>query len=70
MRYFNLFSNILITRGAGRILISDLQRNESELHTLELHEIIEELKTNAIEEVLGFYEDESREIAHCLKFFE
>lgn len=63
MRYFNLFSNILITRGAGRILISDLQRNVSELQAFELHEFIEELKTNAIEEVLGFYEDESREIA-------
>lgn len=63
MRYFNLFSDILITKGAGRILISDLQRNVSELHSLELYEIIEELKTNAIEDVLGFYGEESREIA-------
>lgn len=63
MRYFNLFSDILITKGASRILISDLQRNVSELHSLELHEFIEELKTSAIEEVLGFYDDESKEIA-------
>jgi len=60
MRYFNLFSNILITKGASRILISDLQRNVSELYSLELNEIIEELKINAIETVLSFYDDESK----------
>ena len=60
MRYFNLFSDILITKGARRILISDLQRNVSELYPLELNEIIEELKINAIETVLSFYDDESK----------
>lgn len=62
MKYFNLFSDILITKGANRILISDLQRNVSELQPLELLEIIEELKTKSIEETLEAYEDESKEI--------
>lgn len=60
MRYFNLYSNILITPGANRILISDLQRNESELHALELYDLIEELKKHTIEEVFDFYDEESR----------
>lgn len=62
MKHFNLFSNILITRGAGRILISDLQRNTSELYPLEFYDIIEELKINSIDEVLSEYDDESKEI--------
>ena len=63
MRYFNLYSSILITKGANRILVSDLQRNNSELQSLELSEIIDEFKTNSIEEVFAFYDDESKEIA-------
>lgn len=47
MRYFNLFSNIFVTKGTTRILISDLQRNTSELMPLELDEIIEEVKINS-----------------------
>ncbi|PXW12559.1 SPASM domain peptide maturase of grasp-with-spasm system [Chryseobacterium sp. CBTAP 102] len=62
MKYFNLFSNILITKGSTRILISDLQRNVSELYPLELYGIIEELKINSIDEVLSEYDDESKEI--------
>ncbi|WP_277115207.1 grasp-with-spasm system SPASM domain peptide maturase [Chryseobacterium sp.] len=62
MKHFNLFSNILITRGAGRILISDLQRNTSELYPLEFYDIIEELKIKSIDEVLSEYDDESKEI--------
>ncbi|MFP3833420.1 grasp-with-spasm system SPASM domain peptide maturase [Chryseobacterium sp. SIMBA_028] len=63
MKYFNLFSTLLITKGAGRILISDLQRNVSELYPLELNEMIEELKHLSIEEVLGMYDKESKKIA-------
>jgi len=63
MRYFNLFSDILITKGVNRILISDLQRNRSELQSLELNTIVEELKSNSIEEVFAFYDEESKEIA-------
>lgn len=62
MKYFNLFSDILITKGINRILISDLQRNNSELQSLELYNIIEEFKSHAIEEVLAFYDEESQEI--------
>lgn len=62
MKYFNLFSNILITKGAGRILISDLQRNLSDLYPLELYDIIEELKNNSIEDILSQYDNESKEI--------
>jgi len=62
MRYFNLFSDILITKGVNRILISDLQRNSSELQSLELNNIVEELKSNSIEEVFAFYDEESKEI--------
>ncbi|THV62071.1 grasp-with-spasm system SPASM domain peptide maturase [Chryseobacterium candidae] len=62
MKHFNLFSNILITRGAGRILISDLQRNTSELYPLEFYDIIEELKIKSIDEVLSEYDYESKEI--------
>jgi len=62
MKYFNLFSDILITKGVNRILISDLQRNNSELQSLELYNIVEELKSNSIEEVFAFYDEESKEI--------
>ena len=62
MRYFNLFSNILTVKGATRVLISDLQRNTSELYPFELYELIEELKINSIEDILNNYDDESKEI--------
>ncbi|MBO9694423.1 grasp-with-spasm system SPASM domain peptide maturase [Chryseobacterium sp.] len=64
MNYFNLFSNILITKGPTRILISDLQRNVSELYPLELYEVIEELKKKSVEEILNDYHEESRPIVH------
>ncbi|MEN2435778.1 grasp-with-spasm system SPASM domain peptide maturase [Weeksellaceae bacterium A-14] len=60
MTYFNLFSNIKIVKGISRILISDLQRNISELMPLEFADLIEELKTHSIEEVFGFYDEESQ----------
>jgi len=60
MKYFNLFSNILITKGVTRILISDLQRNTSELYPLELDDLIKELKTASVEEVLKDYDQESQ----------
>ncbi|PTT31706.1 grasp-with-spasm system SPASM domain peptide maturase, partial [Chryseobacterium sp. HMWF028] len=50
------------TKGATRILISDLQRNTSELYPLELYEVIVELKTHSIEDMLKNYDEESREI--------
>jgi len=62
MKYFNLYSNILLTQGANRMLISDLQRRQSEVQSLELYDIIEELKANSIEEVFGFYDDVSKEM--------
>ena len=63
MRYFNLYSNILITKGANRILISDLQRNNSELQSSELYDIIEELKSHSIEALLEFYDEDAKPIA-------
>jgi len=62
MKYFNLFSTILITKGTTRILISDLQRNVSELYPLELHEIIVGLKSHSIEDIMANYDEESKEI--------
>ncbi|MGE8554129.1 MAG: grasp-with-spasm system SPASM domain peptide maturase [Chryseobacterium jejuense] len=62
MKYFNLFSNIMIAKGATRILISDLQRNISELYPLELYALIEDLKTCSIENILMSYDHESKEI--------
>ncbi|BAP30172.1 uncharacterized protein CHSO_1135 [Chryseobacterium sp. StRB126] len=62
MRYFNIFSTILITKGANRILVSDLQRNTSELYPLEFYDLIEELKKNSIEEILETYDKESQDI--------
>lgn len=62
MKYFNLFSNTLVTKGASRILISDLQRNVSEVYPLEFNDVIEELKINSIEDILSQYDDESKEI--------
>ncbi|KFE97279.1 grasp-with-spasm system SPASM domain peptide maturase [Chryseobacterium luteum] len=62
MKYFNLFSNTLVTKGASRILISDLQRNLSEIYPLEFNDVIEELKINSIEDILSQYDDESKEI--------
>lgn len=58
MNYFNLFSNILVTKGVKRILISDLQRDKSELFPLELYDIIEELRNESIEEVITSYDSE------------
>lgn len=62
MNYFNLYSNILLTKGANRMLISDLQRRQSEIQALELYDIIEEFKTNSVEEVFSFYDDDSKEM--------
>lgn len=64
MKYFNLYSNILITKGVTRILVSDLQRNFSELYPLELYDIIEDLKRNSIENLLTNYDEESKEIVN------
>ncbi|WP_347220037.1 grasp-with-spasm system SPASM domain peptide maturase [Chryseobacterium sp.] len=64
MKFFNLFSNILITKGAQRILVSDLQRNTSDLYPLELYDIIEELKNDSIEGILENYDTESKQIIH------
>lgn len=63
MRYFNLFSNILTTKGFGRMLISDLGRNTSQLCPLELYELIDELKSTAIETAFDHYDEESKVIA-------
>jgi SPASM domain peptide maturase of grasp-with-spasm system len=63
MNYFNLFSNILLTKGIRRVLISDLQRNISELYPLELFEFITELRKSSILDVINSYDDESKEIA-------
>ncbi|MDM1556976.1 MULTISPECIES: grasp-with-spasm system SPASM domain peptide maturase [Chryseobacterium] len=62
MRYFNIFSTILVTKGVNRILISDLQRNTSELYPLEFYDLIEELKKNSLEEILEMYDKESQDI--------
>lgn len=62
MRYFNLFSNIFITKGVNRILISDLQREVSELYPMEFYELIEELKSHSIENILQKYDIGSQEI--------
>ncbi|WP_228451829.1 grasp-with-spasm system SPASM domain peptide maturase [Chryseobacterium sp. SN22] len=61
MNYFNLFSNILVTTGAQRISITDLQRNNTELFPLELHDIITGLKTKPIQEVIHSYDTESQQ---------
>lgn len=63
MSYFNLFSNILITKGATRVLLSDLQRNVSELYPLEFYEFIDALKQQSIEDLIDSFDEESREIA-------
>ncbi|MDR6514595.1 grasp-with-spasm system SPASM domain peptide maturase [Chryseobacterium camelliae] len=62
MNYFNLFSNILITKGAKRILVTDLQRNQSELYPIEFFDIINALKENSIENVIASYDSESHEL--------
>lgn len=62
MRYFNVFSTIFITKGANRILVSDLQRNTSELYPLEFYDLIEALRKNSIEETLEMYDKESQDI--------
>lgn len=64
MTYFNLFSNIMVTKGASRILISDLQRNVSELYSLEFYDVIEELSQKSIENILENYNAESRKFIY------
>ncbi|WP_294280369.1 grasp-with-spasm system SPASM domain peptide maturase [uncultured Chryseobacterium sp.] len=61
MKYFNLFSNILVTRGIKRVLLSDLQRNKSELFPIELGEIINDLSEKSIEDVVKSYDAESQD---------
>lgn len=63
MNYFNLFSHILLLKGITRVLISDLQRNVSELYPLELFEFVNELGKGSINDVINSYDDESKEIA-------
>jgi SPASM domain peptide maturase of grasp-with-spasm system len=63
MNYFNLFSNILLTKGIRRVLVSDLQRNVSELYPIELFGFITELGKSSIQDVINSYDDESKEIA-------
>ncbi len=60
MNYFNLFSNIQVTKGFQRVLISDLQREKSELYPLEIYEIINDLKKLSIEKVIASYDVESQ----------
>ena len=60
MRFFNLYSDIYITKGYNRILISDLGRSISKLYPLELYELIEELKSASIESVLENYDPGSK----------
>lgn len=62
MRYFNLFSNIILTKGINRVVISDLQRNTSELYPIELSEVIESLKSKSIEDLLNEYDTDSKSI--------
>ena len=62
MKYFNLFSNIWVTKGISRILISDLQRGVSELYPLELYDVIQELKIYSIEDLLSNYDQDSQKI--------
>ncbi len=62
MRYFNLFSNIFITKGVNRALFIDLQRNTSELYPIELCEIITELKNRSIENLLNDFDEDSQVI--------
>ncbi|WP_316738800.1 grasp-with-spasm system SPASM domain peptide maturase [Pedobacter aquatilis] len=59
MRYLNLYSNVFITKGAKRILISDLQKNTSEILPLELFDLIETFKTQSIDELISNYDAES-----------
>ena len=59
MKYFNLYSNILTTKGVTRTLISDLQRNVSELIPLEFFDVLELFKTNSIDDVFSQYDNES-----------
>src|SRR5690606_18442545 len=61
MTYFNLFSNVIITKGFSRVLICDLQRNVSELYPLELSTLLDDLKQESIENVLKMYDNDSRE---------
>jgi SPASM domain peptide maturase of grasp-with-spasm system len=60
VNYFNLFSNIQVTKGFQRVLISDLQREKSELYPLEIYEIINDLKKLSIEQVIASYDLESQ----------
>ena len=62
MRYFNLFSNITVTKGINRVLLSDLQRNTSELYPLELCELVESLKKKSIEDLFNDYDSDSKVI--------
>ncbi|KQT25906.1 grasp-with-spasm system SPASM domain peptide maturase [Chryseobacterium sp. Leaf405] len=61
MNYFNLFSNILVTKGVQRILIIDLQREKAKLYPLELSDIIEELKKKSIKNLFESYDRGSHE---------
>lgn len=60
MRYFNLYSDIFITKGYNRILISDLNRNTSKLYPLELHDLLAEFKSMSIESVFEDYDPDSK----------
>lgn len=70
MKYFNFYSNILFTKGYRRMLVTDLQRNFSELYPLDLYYLIDELNENSIESVMQKYDDESQKnISEYLSLF-
>lgn len=69
MEYFNLFSNVLIVKGKTRIILADLQRCTSELLPLEFYEIINELKSISIGNLMNSYDEKSQEfINQYIKF--
>ena len=59
MNYFNLFGNIIVTKGNNRVLFSDLQKNNSDLFPLELYSVLEKLKLKSIDDVKKDYNKES-----------
>ncbi len=69
MIFFNLFANCVLTKGMNRSVITDIQNKQIFFIDNEIHDLICDLETTPIEEVLNAYDQNARKIAgDCLDF--
>lgn len=59
-KHFRLYEGCVPVKGANRSIILDLQRSNSHFIPNDLYDVIVDLKTNNIDDLLNKYEDEDK----------